>query len=248
MIFDFADKVRFLNSFVWHYIVEGADDKQTQKFKDQLTKQPPKQGGVQVTNEKVKIEAQTPDFKGQDMAEGAKMVKLYGLGGAGLPAWFFADADNSNRATAEEMSGPTGKKILNRQNHLGECLSRVLDFVIEKAIEAGVLRDGVDTSYTLDFPELAVKDLTKGAQTLQGAAASLMVGVEQGWIGADIDDSQAEFDAAQKEKTARARTEQNDLFDQKQLAAALAQGAQSGLPIKPGAGDPSDKPPVQAEA
>jgi hypothetical protein len=31
----------------------------------------------------VKIEAKTPDFKGQDMAEGARMVKLYGLGGSG---------------------------------------------------------------------------------------------------------------------------------------------------------------------
>jgi hypothetical protein len=27
MIFDFADKVRFLNSLVWHYTVEGADEK-----------------------------------------------------------------------------------------------------------------------------------------------------------------------------------------------------------------------------
>jgi len=249
MIFDFADKVRFLNSFVWHYIVEGGDDKQVQKFKDQLTKQPPKQGGVQVTNEKIKIEAQTPDFKGQDMAAGAKMVKLYGLGGAGLPAFFFADGEASNRSTAEEMSGPTGKKIMRRQNHLGQCLSRVLDFVIEKSIDAGVLRPTVDRSYSLEFPELAVKDLTKGAQTLQGAAGSLVTGVEEGWvtsltaarafhmvlseIGVDIDDSQQEFDAAQKEKEERAPKAQNDLFPQNQLAQALQLQGKQPPPAAP---------------
>jgi hypothetical protein len=64
MMFDFADKVRFLNSLVWHYTVEGADETKANEFKDRLTKEPPRQGGVQVTNEKVKIEAKTPDFKG----------------------------------------------------------------------------------------------------------------------------------------------------------------------------------------
>ena len=50
MIFDFGDKVRFLNSFVWHYVIDGADGKKVQEFKDQLTKDPPKQGGALFTN------------------------------------------------------------------------------------------------------------------------------------------------------------------------------------------------------
>jgi hypothetical protein len=245
MIFDFADKVRFLNSFVWHYVVTGADEKQTQKFKDQLTKDPPKQGGVQVTNEKVEIKAQTPDFKGEDMAAGAQMVKLYGLGGAGLPAWFFADGENANKAIAEEMSGPTGKKIGDRQNHLGESLTRVLDFVIEKAIEAGVLPKTVNTAYSIEFPELASKDLKAGSTTLQATSNALATGVDEGWIreetaarafhtvlgeiGVDIDDSKEEFDLAQQEKADRGAKSQSDLFAQGQLALAL-KGQLPGLP------------------
>src|SRR6185437_14583317 len=73
MIFDFADKVRFLNSFVWHYTLTGADEKQTDAYAKKVTKNPPRQGGVFVSNEKVVVEAKTPDFKGADMSSGADM-------------------------------------------------------------------------------------------------------------------------------------------------------------------------------
>jgi hypothetical protein len=239
MIFDFADKARFLNSYVWHYTLEGGDDKKVAELKDKLTKNPPRQGGVQVTNEKVKIEAQTPQFHGADMAEGARMVKLYGLGGAGLPAWFFADPVDANRSTAQEMQGPTGKKIEDRQNHLGECLQQVLNFVLDKAITAGVLPESIDRTFQLEFPELAVRDLVNGATTLQSVSTSLVTGVQEGWIrnetaarafhtvlseiGVDIDDSKAEYELAQEEVNDRAAQQQNSIVPQSQLATALNQ-------------------------
>ncbi len=51
MIFDFADRVRLLNSFVWHYIAKGADATQVNKLRDQVMKSPPRQGGIEVTND-----------------------------------------------------------------------------------------------------------------------------------------------------------------------------------------------------
>ncbi len=237
MIFDFGDKVRFLNSFVWHYVVKGADGKEVEAFKDQLSKNPPKQGGVQVTNENVEITAQTPNFQGSDMAAGASLVKLYGLGGAGLPPTFFGDGGDANRASAIEMNAPVAKKIQDRQNHLGRCIKQVLDFVIESAIEAGVLPRNTDVTYTIEFPEIAIRDLQKGAQTLQGVTGSLQVGVQEGWIqnataarafhgllaeiGLDIDDSQEEYAAAQQEKEEHARTQQNTFLPQSRLNQAL---------------------------
>jgi hypothetical protein len=237
MIFDFGDKVRFLNSFVWHYTLSGADPKKVDEYKNKLTKDPPRQGGVMVTNEQVKIEAQTPDFKGQDMAAGASMVKLYGLGGAGLPATFFGDGVDANRATAVEMNAPVHRKIQSRQNHLADCLTRVLDFVVESAQEAGVLPQGADLSYQIEFPEIATQDLTKGAQVLQGVAIALQAGEQGGWvtgqtaarafhtvlaeIGVDIEDSQEEYQNAQQEKQERAAKQQDQLFPQSALGAAL---------------------------
>lgn len=237
MIFDYGDKVRFLNSFVWHYIIEGADAKSVAEFKDKVTKDPPKQGGVVVTNERVKIQAQTPDFKGQDMAEGASMVKKYGLGGAGMSNFLFGDGDDTNRAAALEMNAPFVKKIQKRQNLLSRCIKAVLDFVLDCAQRAGVLPAGIDLSYSIEFPEIAVKDLQKGAQTLTGVATAMQVGTQEGWvtvataarafhtilaeIGVDIEDSQEEYQAAQQEKNDRAAKQQNDLFPQDALAKAL---------------------------
>jgi hypothetical protein len=227
MIFDFGDKVRFLNSFVWHYTLSGADSKKVEEYKNKLTKDPPRQGGVMVTNEQVKIDAQTPDFKGQDMAAGAEMVKKYGLGGAGLPPTFFGDGVDANRAAAVEMNAPVQRKIQDRQNHLARCLTSVLNFVIESAQDAGVLPQSADISFQIEFPEIATRDLQKGAQTLQDGATALQVGQDAGWvtgktaarafhtllgeIGVDIDDSQEEYESAQQEKDDRA-AKQQDLF------------------------------------
>jgi hypothetical protein len=237
MIFDFGDKVRFLNSFVWHYTLSGSDAKKVEEYKNKLTKDPPRQGGVMVTNEQVKIEAQTPEFHGQDMASVAQMTKLYGLGGAGLPPTFFGDGVDANRAAAVEMNAPVQRKIQDRQNHLARCLTSVLNFVIESAQDAGVLPPSVDVGYNIEFPEIATRDLEKGAQTLSGGATALQVGQQEGWvtgqtaarafhtllseIGVDIDDSQEEYENAQQEKEDKAAKQQDQFFPQSSLGAAL---------------------------
>jgi len=263
MIFDFGDKVRFLNSFVWHYTLNGADGTKVDEYKNKLTKDPPRQGGVMVTNDQVKIEAQTPDFKGQDMAAGAGMVKKYGLGGAGIPPVLMGDGDDANRASALEMNAPFTKKIQKRQNLLSRCIKAVLNFVLDRAIGAGVLPAGVDLTYTIEFPEIAVKDLEKGAQTLQGGAIALSTGQQEGWvtgqtaarafhtllseIGVDIDDSQEEYQAAQQEKQDRAAKQQNDFFPQSQLSKALKAIAKPGAAEVAGTG-PDDDMLGQAES
>lgn len=237
LIFDFADKCRFLNSFVWHYVLNGADATKVKDYKDKLTKDPPRQGGVIVTNEQVKIEAQTPDFKGADMAQGAAMVKKYGLGGSGIPPVLMGDGDDANRASALEMNAPFVKKIQRRQNHLARCIKAFLDFALDRAILAGVLPAAVDLTYAIEFPEIAVKDLEKGADTLAGVATAMQAGIQEGWvtgataarafhtilaeIGVDIPDSNEEYQAAQKEKEDRAAKQQNDFFPQSALADAL---------------------------
>ncbi|HEX4039067.1 MAG TPA: hypothetical protein VHX37_13485 [Acidobacteriaceae bacterium] len=258
MIFDFGDKVRFLNSFVWHYIVEGAGPKEVDDYKNRLTKDPPRQGGVMVTNEKVKIEAQTPDFKGADMAQGGAMIKKYGLGGAGIPMVLTGDGDDANRAAALEMNAPFVKKIQKRQNHLARCLTQLLNFVIDQAQRAGVLPAKLDPGFTIEFPEIAVKDLNNGAKTLAGVGQAMTQGVAAGWvtdqtaarafhtilaeIGVDIEDSQEEYEAAQQEKADRAAKQQDSLFSQSQLAAALQKIGNPGSPSPNAAEEAGDGP------
>jgi hypothetical protein len=238
MIFDFADKVRYLNSFVWHYTLQGADDKKIQEFLKKVTQNPPRQGGVQVTNEQVQIEARTPDLKGADMAESARLVKLYGLGGAGLPAWFFADPIDANKSTADEMNGPTGKKLTDRQNDLKWNIQDVLAFVVQQAIYCGTLPQTVDQTFSLQVPDLMIKDLQKAAATLGAVVNALSLMEENGWIqsetaarsshvvlsqlGVEVD-SKDEFQKAQAEKGNRDASRQNALMPQDNLAKVLSQ-------------------------
>jgi hypothetical protein len=120
---------------------------------------------------------------------------------------------------------------------MSRCIKAVLNFVLSCAQRAGVLPQGIDLSYTIEFPEIAVKDLEKGAQTLTGAATALTTGQQEGWItgltaarafhtllseiGVDIDDSQEEYEAAQQEKQDRAAKQQDQFFPQSALAHAL---------------------------
>jgi hypothetical protein len=257
MMFDFADRVRFLNAFVWHYTINGANEKTVSDWEKKVTQNPPRQGSVQVTNEAVKIEAQTPDFRGSDMSQALRSIKLYGLGGAGLPAWFFADAETSNRSTADEMTGPTGKKLTNRQNQLKGLIMQVLRFVIQQAIYKGVLPEGVDTTVTLQVPDLMIKDLEKAAQTLAAVVNSVSVMEANGYIqsktaaraahvvlsqiGVEVDPD--EFDKAQAEKKERDSTL---MPEQTNLAKALEQ-IQGQLPgvANPGAEQSPGQPVVQ---
>ena len=169
------------------------------------------------------------------MSEGARLVKMYGLGGAGLPAWFFADPMDSNRNTADEMTGPTGKKLTRRQNGVKRQILTVLNFVVQQAIYHGVLPEDVDTTVTLQVPDLMIKDLQKAAMTLGAVTNSASIAEQNHWItgetaarifhtvvsqiGIDID-SKAEYAAAQQEKQEQ---EASLVPDQSNLASALQQ-------------------------
>jgi hypothetical protein len=254
MMFDFADKVRLTNAMVWHYVLTGGDEKSVNQFKDNLTKNPPKQGGVYVTNEKVSMEPKTPEFHGADMTEIAGALKKYGMGGAGLPGTFFADGDDANKASALEMNAPAVKKFKGRQKNMNELLTGILNYVIDRAVQTGVLPKTIERGFTLDFPEIAVKDLQKGAAVLQGIATALLTGQQEGWvtkataarafhnilgeIGCDIPDSQEEFDQAQQELEDQKKKDQNSLGDQTKLAAALAK-LQLGDGVDPNAPKPA---------
>jgi hypothetical protein len=244
MMFDFADRVRFLNAFVWHYTIKGADEPALEKWQKKITQNPPRQGSVQVTNENVEIEAQTPSFQGADMSEATRSIKLYGLGGAGLPAWFFADPVDSNRSTADEMTGPTGKKLTDRQNQLKSGVMQILTFVVQQAIYHGVLPEGIDTTLSMQVPDLMIKDLQKAAMTLGAIVNSVSIMAENGYIqektaaraahvvltqiGIEVDPD--EFEKAQEEK----KTRQAQLVpEQTSLAKALAQ---LNNPAQPAAG------------
>lgn len=238
MVFDFADKVRFLNTFVWEFVLKGADQAAVEAFKKAMLKNPPRQGGFQVHNESVEMKPQTPDLKSADMHEAARMVKLYGLGGAGLPAWFFADPMDANRSTAIEMEGPTGKKLTDWQNVLRELVHQIGAYALDQAVGHGVLPEGGDLNFKVIAPDMSIRDMTKAASVLQVGGNALALAEDRGWIrketaarafhtalgqlGVEVE-SKKEFEEAQQEREDRMAQDVNQFAPQKNLADALKQ-------------------------
>lgn len=237
MVFDFADKTRFLNAFVWHYILNGADEKEVEAFRQRVVKSPPRQGGVQVTNDAVTIEARTPALHGADMSSASEVVKKYGLGGAGLPAWFFADPIDANRSTAAEMGGPTGKKLKSKQREVKKLVGWLLDFVVDQAQAHGVLREGKPQDYQIVVPDMGLRDIETGARSMQQIAAALVIAEEEGWlqpetaarafhiaighIGVEVEDD--EYQKAQMARLQKQAHQIDALNPQQALADALRQ-------------------------
>jgi hypothetical protein len=244
MVFDYADRVRLLNSFVWDYTVKGADQPAVDAMQKRVTKSPPRQGGVQVHNDQLSIEARTPDLKGADMSEAARVVKQYGLGGAGMPSWFFADPGDANRAVAQEMAGPTGKMLTNKQNMMKRIITAIVDFAIGQARVHGVLGSATDLTWKLQVPDISVQDTGLVATALQAMANALGMAEDRGWIrgetsarafqsvltqvGVEVD--QDEYDQAQQEKQDRQAQNQNALDPQANLADALKKAALKKMP------------------
>lgn len=247
MIFDFADSVRFRNAYVWDVLVKDADETTLSKYRDELTKRPPKQGAVFTHNDKVEMKVAAPQLGGGDMRDSAQVVKAYGLGGAGLPTWFFADGTETNRSTADEMTGPTGKKFEDRQNYLADNVLEVMQFVVDQAIAHGGLKPTVDRKVTVQTPEIQVKDLQKAGTVMGAITSALDMAETKGWIKSETAargfhvvleqlgvqvDSKSEFEEAQKEKTVREANDVNNLFPQDNLANALDQAAKSGESVQ----------------
>lgn len=239
LVFDGADRARFMNSFIWQYIIKGADDKKLEEFRKKTFKSPPKQGGVLTTNDQVELKALSPDLKAYEFGEIVSNIKTYGLGGIGFPNHWFADPGDVNRATAGEMGEPTLKKLEGRQKALKRFYLSMVHFVIDKAQTAGVLKSSVDRTVEIQTPKLNKKDLSKGATTVQTTANSLAQAEDRGWIRSEtaakafhqslreidieIEDPGKEFNTAQREKQDRDATEIDRLNPQANLADALDQ-------------------------
>jgi hypothetical protein len=126
-----------------------------------------------------------------------------------------------------------------RQSHQVNCIKRITTFVLQQAKLHGTLGQNVNTAHTIEVPELIVRDLSGAASVLTGATQSVAEAEDRGWVqgetaarifhmligqlGTVIEDSKAEYEAAQQELEDRNAKKQDALFPQNALAQAIAQ-------------------------
>jgi hypothetical protein len=172
MLFGMIDRVGYSNAFIWDVLLKGATEEAVQEWlKEQ---RPPKPGSVRVHNENVEWRAVAPDLKAGDFNEAARAIKNMNLAGAGFPEHWFADGGNVNRASAMEMGEPTLRNLLERQGYVSFLLREVLDFVLDQAINAGVLAEDVNRRFTVKMPEMSIRDLGRAALALSQVGAAVV--------------------------------------------------------------------------
>jgi hypothetical protein len=180
-LFDYADKWPLLNTFVWDLLVQGGDEKTIPEQIKNFTK---KSGSVFGHNEKVTLEASTPDLKAIDAKEGARLFRNHVLGAKGLPEDWFGGGGDVNRATAAEMNIPTMKMLSRKQGYMKYILESIFDTVIQRALDARYLTVPEEEAwdYTIHTPELASKDVSKFSTAIMQLSAALVSAETQGWI------------------------------------------------------------------
>lgn len=184
ILFNQLERTGFLNAFVWDVELTGQDQAAVDEW---LTKNsaPPRPGSVRAHNEKEKWEAVSPSLGSSEAETVGRQIKNMVLGGAGVPEAWFADGDSANRATLAEQGDPTYRMLQTRQRDVKEMFERILQVVVERAIEGGRLPSSLSAEervVTVNMPDPSTKDTSKVAAAIVQLANGLMAAVDAQWI------------------------------------------------------------------
>jgi hypothetical protein len=180
-MFGELDRVQFLRAFMWDVTLAGANEDDVKQKAAQI--RAPKPGSVRVHNDAESWKAESPNINAADTDTTAKLFRNHVLGGATIPEHWFGGAGDVNRATGEDMSGPTFKVMSLRQAYLGYMLVEVGKYVIRQweLAHNGQEPDLADPTYELcvHWPEMVAKDTTKYAAALQQVTAAVAQAIAQ---------------------------------------------------------------------
>lgn len=211
--FNFLERAEFMLNFVWDVTLEGYSEDQIREFVK--NNPPPEPGSIRAHNEHATWSAVNPDLKAYDFKSGFDTGKGFVLGGAGRPESWFGTGGKSYQTEADLMMMVPIKDLDKRQKYIKVCIATVIQYVIDQAIIVGRLSPSVDTTFTVNMPEISKKDLVKIASVLPQITNALTIAKGNSWItdktaskvvcsvlqqfGEEISIDQ-EFEEAQKEK------------------------------------------------
>jgi len=183
-LYDYAEKWPQQNSFTWDLEVENGNEDDIKKHVNSFSK---KSGSVFGHNDKVKLNAITPDLKSLDAEKGARLFRNHILGRKGFPEHWFGGGGDVNRATASEMGAPTLKMLTMKQRLVKYILEDIFGYAIEKRRTARTLyvTDEEAGQYSVITPDLSQEDITKFSTAIRDVSASLVIAEKQEWVDKD---------------------------------------------------------------
>jgi len=157
---DWVTIVKAYSTLAWKAKIKGDDPRDVERIRSRLKammpsfQQGPDQswapsgtGGVQIENDDVTMSP----IKTAGMATSpsdAREIRLMAGAGMGIMEHYFGDAGNANLATATAMELPMLKKFAARQRLWESVYTNILNYVVQKGIEAGRIENVQLTQHT----------------------------------------------------------------------------------------------------
>ena len=168
---------RFKGAYLWWVKLVGADRATVEAKKLELTR-PPEPGSVVVTNEAEEWTAVQPQIDAEAVEPDGRAIRMMLAAGVGIPLHFLAEPENTNRATAAEMQGPTLRHFENRQTIFGAIL---VDLARRSAELSGRFPARV-LKISAVFEDLTTVDNLKVASAAASMVNALALARDRNWI------------------------------------------------------------------
>lgn len=183
VFFDLADRENLAGYFFTDVTIQGADEGRIKIRANEIRKNPPKKGSINVHNDRETWNPTAPDLKQAGSIETGKELLTFILGGLGLPKSWYGYGDETNRATAQAQGDPTWRTMETDQDAAKDMVIEMLTFVRDQAELAGRWQPTADdTKVDLQMPEMTTKDLVQVSTAASAMSTALMVAVDRGWM------------------------------------------------------------------
>lgn len=191
-----SEAARFaeLRSFLWFFKFTGKeqewiDDWMSKTFPDG---KPPGPAAMFGGNENFSIEAISPSLQAADAADAAEMIGQHIFSGLGFPTFYFGKGENTNVATAREISIPTSWKLKRHQKQFREMVKAICNLAYIDATGAGLvyhqefLRKLTADEWDITCGEIYPRDMIGAAQIFGQLMSTVATAKSNGTLPAEV--------------------------------------------------------------
>jgi len=180
-VFSMLERADLAMNVVFDLMYKGLKDNEIKEKVDHFD-QNMRDGLTYGHNENVELKIQVPELAGSDAEIVNRILTKHIQAGTGLAGLFYGDSDDLTRASASELSVAVARMIQSRQNLFKRILKRILEFQIQRSVQAGTLKKGMDTTFVIEMPHIFLRDLSTITESIEKLTDSLITGVDRKWI------------------------------------------------------------------
>ena len=183
-VFSLLEKADISQDVVYDLMFEGLTgpelELESRRFRSSL-----RAGGVWTHNDKAELKMVSPQLGASDAKITTEILLKQIQSGTGLSGMFYGDATDLTRASASELTVPVAKKIEQRQSVFRRMLEKILNFQIDRSIEAGTLKSTVDRRFVIDLQPVFLRDLKTVSDAMNSLGSALKLASDETWLNRD---------------------------------------------------------------